>query len=218
MHGVAAQALAPLLRTLGCEVGAAYAAEFFNSARPRVRLKIPTEMLAKEPPKMNTLKYLAAIAVLGLAVTPSANALMLQEIGGGQGAPPTPLDAFNIAKGFKENFTNDQRELVFAGHETITTGLDLPVDVSGFAYAVASFAEGVDIGATTFAVFRIIGDPVPSTVTFPQSDPVSGGGAITEVFLFRTPDGGTTATLLGIAVVGLGFMRRFALRRHFYGV
>jgi hypothetical protein len=167
---------------------------------------------------MNTLKYFAAIAVLGLGLTPSANALMLQEIGGGQGGAQTPEDAFLITTQFKDNFTGDQRPLVFAGHETITTGLNLPIDVSGFAYAFCNFAEGIDIGVTTFAVFRIVGDPVPSTVTFPQSDPVSGGGAITEVFLFRTPDGGTTATLLGIAVVGLGFMRRFALRRHFDGV
>ena len=155
---------------------------------------------------MKTLKYFVAIAVSVSGLTLSANALMLEDIGGDQNAPQNAFQAFQTAKDFEELFGNQQK-LVFAGHERITTGLDQPIVLTGFCVALASFAEG-EFGSTTFAVWDITGPPTPSTVTFPQQDPISGGGAITAIDLFKwlpssVPETGGTMSFSSLSLMPL---------------
>jgi hypothetical protein len=152
---------------------------------------------------MKTLKYFVAIAVSVSGLALSANALMLKDIGGDQNAPQTSSQAFLIAQDFEALFGMGQT-LVFSGGQTITTGLDQPIDLSGFCVALASFGPGEFVDST-FAVWDIIGPPTPSTVTFPQQDPVSGGGAITTVYLFKcaVPETGGTMLFLSLSLMPL---------------
>jgi hypothetical protein len=102
---------------------------------------------------------------------------------------------------------------ILDGAERLETGLDEPVDLTGFCYAVVHYGVGqggVQGSGGGVAFFQITNN----SDTFPQdgSGP-NGFGGISSVDLFActpgVPDGGLTVMLLGAGLGALGMARRF---------
>ncbi len=166
---------------------------------------------------------LLALAICG-GLTAAANAdLVLSPFG------DVPKNGTGIGGGNSNNAENNFFRLeayiaanpsfsigtpTFAGAVRIESGLDQPVDLTGFCYAVVHY--GVGPGGTKgsgggIVFFTITND----SDTFPQSGSGPNGfGGISSIDLFacennHVPDGGATVMLLGSALTGLGLMRRY---------
>jgi hypothetical protein len=94
------------------------------------------------------------------------------------------------------------------GQSKVESGLNLSILVNGWEYVSAKYGnEGIYVW--------YIGNLNPaSTFTLQQSfGPTGGGTGISHYTLYNAggttvPDGGTTAALLGLSMVGLGMIRR----------
>jgi len=115
-------------------------------------------------------------------------------------------------------------EPVFTGHDPrFETGLDAPIDLTGYGFAVAHY----DVGTTTdpmarggiMAFYYITGSKSGDCdFVFPQLGNETANDPITSVALFKSkpvPDSGASWVLLGIAVGGLIILnRRLKAARH----
>ena len=161
-------------------------------------------------------KYLLAIAVLTFALACSTNACTIDVLGsnqpGTEGLPPTLNASLQVLEQFIMG--SEPRGFpppVLAGASRIDTGLPRAIDVSGFCFIVAYYSAAGDIpfSAEYFHITEL-----PGSCDFtPDPEGPFGGGTILAVDLFKCPDTGTPVMLLGSALAGLGFVRRFLLRR-----
>jgi VPDSG-CTERM motif len=171
---------------------------------------------------MKALKYTTLIAALasGLVLTAKAD-LILSPFG------DIPKNGTGIGGGNSDNQANNFFRLqtyivahptfgslgtpTLAGAEEVSTPLDEPVNLTGFSYAVVHYGVGpggVQGSGGGVAFFQITND----LDTFPQNGSGPNGfGGISRVDLFastRVPDGGSTISLLGCALLGLAAFRR----------
>jgi hypothetical protein len=173
---------------------------------------------------MKSLKYLATVAALATALTLPATASLITDIGGvpfkSAGNPDgnnNPESNFNALSLFLVN--NPAKSIgtpIFLGKDATPdfTGL-AAIDLAGYCYAVIHYGSGPNGSpGGSLEFFSIVDDANPSTHLFPQSGVGNGGfGGISSVRLFQcVPDGGTTVALLGMAIAGLGTVRRFLKR------
>ncbi len=106
----------------------------------------------------------------------------------------------------------------FANYENLNG--TLAVDITGFSYAVIHYGRGSGPGSTPGGgiVFYYL-NGMTGDFLFPANGlGPHGYGGISSIRLFggspvSVPDGGTTAMLLGISLVGLALIRGFARRR-----
>ena len=162
-------------------------------------------------------RYLMALAVLASALTLSANACQLVPVGGVgfELNPPTLEESFNALVG---NLESGSELPLLAGARRITTGLDAPIDLTGWCYVVVHYGPGdttLLFGGSDTQAF-IEESPGSCDFTFPQTGDLASAptnGPIMSVSLFKCPENGTTMMLLGSALAGLGFIRRFMLHR-----
>ena len=82
-----------------------------------------------------------ALAVLASALTLSANACQLVPVGGVgfELNPPTLEESFNALVG---NLESGSELPLLAGARRITTGLDAPIDLTGWCYVVVHYGPG----------------------------------------------------------------------------
>jgi hypothetical protein len=172
---------------------------------------------------MKSLKYLAAVVALATALTLPATASLVTDIGG------VPFKSAGNPDGNNNPESNfDALSLFLAGHPGSSVGTPIflgdatpnftgleTIDLLGYCYAVVHYGagpNGTEGGSLEF--FSIMEDANPSTYLFPQIGAGNGGlGGISSVRLFPcVPDGGTTVALLGMAMAGLGTVRRFLKR------
>ena len=167
---------------------------------------------------MKILKY--AIAGFAAGVTLSAHACTILEFGAENLLSPgqnTVEINFQEVEAFAAS--RFPTRPIFTGHDPrFETGLNAPINLTGFGYAVAHYAPGTSAEPTfnrggSFDFYFIKGAS-PCQFTFPQTgpgDPFSNG-RITSVTLFTSvliPDAGTTVMLFAIALCGLGMLRCF---------
>jgi hypothetical protein len=109
---------------------------------------------------------------------------------------------------------------IFTGSDPrFKIGLNAPIDLTGFGYAVVHYAPGTS-GDPQFNLggsldFYFIRGASLCQFTFPQTGPGGGfsNGRITSVTLFLSesiPEAGATVMLFATALVGLGVVHRFA--------
>jgi hypothetical protein len=127
----------------------------------------------------------------------------------------TPLVSYQELEAFASG--NFSTVPIFTGTETqLTSGLDIPIDLSGFGYAVAHYAPGssgnpqINRGGT-FAFYHIVAAG-PCDFTFPQYGPGKpfSNGRITSVILFTSrpiADQSTTGGLLTIGFIAIACIR-----------
>ena len=168
---------------------------------------------------MKILKY--AIAAFAAGITLSAQACTILEFGAENLLYPGQ-NTVEINFQEVEAFAADRfpTQPVFTGSEPrFETGLNAPIDLAGFGYAVVHYAPGT-LGNPTFNQggsldFYFIREASSCQFTFPPTGP--GGsfsnGPITSVTLFTSesiPDAGASVMLLAVALSGLGLVHRFA--------
>jgi hypothetical protein len=177
---------------------------------------------------MKTLKFIAASVLLAgtLALTANADCILSPD-------GDIPKNGTGIAGGNSNNQANNffRLEAYLAAHPSfdigtptlvgavrVESGLDQPIDVTGFCYAVIHYGSGK--GGTEgggIAFFQI--EDGTTSCTFPQSGSGPNGfGGISSLDLFncerngQVPDSGTTAMLLGSGLTALGMARRYLKR------
>ena len=167
---------------------------------------------------MKILKY--AIAGFAAGLTLSAHACTILDFGAENLLSPgqnTLEINFEEVKAFAAS--RFPTRPIFTGHDPrFEIGLNEPIDLAGFGYAVVHYAPGTS-GNPAFNQggsldFYFIRRANSCQFTFPQTGP--GGrfsnGRITSVTLFTSeliPDAGTTVILFAIALCGLGMLRSF---------
>jgi hypothetical protein len=168
---------------------------------------------------VKVLKYMVVGAAVGLTL--SAHACNILEFGSENLLYPgqdTSEINFQEVKAFADGIFLTQP--IFTGSEPrFETGLNEPIDLTGFGYAVIHYAPGTS-GNPTFnrggcLVFYFIADATSCSFTFPQTGPGDSfsNGRITSVTLFISesiPDAGTTVMFFAIALGGLAMVHRVA--------
>lgn len=167
---------------------------------------------------MKTLRYIACLAASSIL---SANACTILEFATENllsVSQNTPEINFRELEAFAAGVFPTRP--VFTGIDPwLKTGLNTPIDLTGFGYAVVHYAPGIS-GALDFSPggsldFYLISGDGSCEFTFPQTGPGGGfsNGPITSVALFTSesiPDAGGTVTLLTSALIALTTVRRFA--------
>jgi hypothetical protein len=168
------------------------------------------------------LKYTIVVTA---GLTLSAHASTVLEFGAENLLSPrqnTPELNFQEVKAFAAGLFLTQP--IFTGDDPrIEEGLNAPIELGGFGYAVVHYAPGTS-GNPTFnrggsLEFYFLGADA-CQFTFPQTGPGDNfsNGRITSVTLFLSepiPDAGATVLLFAIALSGLVVMHRFVMLINF---
>lgn len=164
-------------------------------------------------------KRAVAVAAITIGLTKGATACEIVQFGFEgllRNDQNTQLNNFQELKVFAVQ--QAPGEPIFTGHDPrIETGLDAPIDLTGFGFAVVHYDVGTAMDPVVrggIIAFYSIRDSLTGDCKFifPQfGDTIFANGPITSVDLFTSqpiPDDGATLLLFGIAVVGLVAIRR----------
>jgi hypothetical protein len=167
---------------------------------------------------VKVLKYMTVGAAVGLAL--SAHACTILEFGAENLLYPGQNTAeinFQELQAFAAG--SFQIQPIFTGSARFESDLNVPIDLTGFGYAVVHYAAETSgdpiLNRGGSLDFYFISRSRSCQFTFPQTGP--GGsfsnGRVTSITLFVSeaiPDAGTTIMLFAIGLSGLVLMHRFA--------
>jgi hypothetical protein len=144
-----------------------------------------------------------------------ANADVTTDAPGSAPAPvcaTCPNDSSSDTERYRTSSTDYAFEVLSGGVQTQTSG-GANIDLSGSTakYVLAKY-DGQNAGYVLFAVAGLAGGSLPGLSDSLWTNIQGNGYAISHYTLFgngtNVPDGGTTLTLLGLALAGLGAIRR----------